>query len=219
MARYTLFAAPDTYAMCAHAMLEEVGADYDLRWVTLFSASPDPDFAAASPHCRTPALVGPHGPLFETGAICLWLAEAHPEAGFLVPPGDPERAAFLQWIHYLASTLQPDVIVQYHPEFYVQDEAGADALRAASMRRLAGVFAVLETALAATPGPWFFGRGPTVPDVVLGMQTVWDVIFPYGIAAFPALARQRAALLARPGPARVLAVHRKARAGRPDGAQ
>ena len=211
MARYTLFAAPNTYALCAHAMLEEVGADYALRWVALFAAHPDPDFAAASPHCRTPALLGPEGPLFETGAIALYLAERFPEAGLLIPEADPERGPFLQWIHYLASTLQPDVILQYHPEFYMETEADRARLRAASMRRLEDVWAVLDKALAEGPGPWFFSRGPTVPDILLGMQTVWDETFPKGIEAFPALARQRAALTARPAIARVLAAHRAAR--------
>ena len=179
MPDYTLFAAPNTYALPVHAVLEEVGAEY---------------------------------------ALALWLAERFPEAGLLVPPGHRDRGPFLQWIHYLATTMQPDVILLYHPEFYMETEAERARLRAAAMRRLLGVYAVLDRALAATPGPWFFAEGPSVPDVLLAMQTFWDEIFPDGIGAFPALERQRAAYLARPAAQRVLAAHaaesaRRAKAG------
>lgn len=205
MAEYTLFCAPDTYAMGAHAVLEEVGADYDIHWVTLFTSTPDPAFQTASPHCRTPALNGPDGTVFETGAVALYLAERHPEAALIIPPGDPRRGQFLQWLHYLASTLQPDVIIQYHPEFYMQRDADREELKAASMGRLRKVYETLDAALAE--GPFFFGAAPTVPDYILALQSIWDVIFPEGIEAYPNLARQRCAMLERPAVRRILAQH------------
>ncbi len=207
MPEYTLYCAPDTYAMCAHAVLEEVEADYAIHWVELFSDTPDPAFLAASPHCRTPALLGPDGPVFETGAVALYVAERHPDAGLIIPPGDSRRGAFLQWIHYLASTLQPDVIIQYHPEFYHSDPELQGILKAASMKRLSQVFATLDAALS--DGPFFFGARPTVPDFILGTQSLWDVIFPGGdIALYPNIARHRAALCKRPSLQDMLAQHR-----------
>ena len=206
MAEYTLYCAPDTYAMGAHAVLEEVGADYGIHWVTLFAATPDPAFLAASPHCRTPALNGPDGTVFETGAVALYVAERHPDAGLIIPPGDPRRGQFLQWLHYLASTLQPDVIIQYHPEFYMQSDTDCAALKAASMERLRKVYATLDAALAE--GPFFFGAMPTVADFILALQTIWDVIFPDGIGAYPNLARQRSAILDRPAVRRILTEHK-----------
>ena len=97
---YTLFCAPNSYAMGVHAVLEEIGADYKLRWVELFSETPDPDFIAASPHARVPALRGPDGTLFESDAIALYLAERHPDARLSVAPNHPLRGPFLQWMHY-----------------------------------------------------------------------------------------------------------------------
>ncbi|MDW4551226.1 glutathione S-transferase family protein [Defluviimonas sp. D31] len=206
MPDYTLYCAPDTYAMGAHAVLEEAGADYAVHWVHLFSDNPDPDFLAASPHCRTPALKGPDGTVFETGAVALYVAEGHPKAGLVIPPGDPRRGTFLQWFHYLASTLQPDVIIQYHPEFYHSEPDRQAALKAASMQRLKGVYQTLERALEG--GPFFFGSQPTVPDYILALQTVWDVIFPEGdITAYPNISRHRAAICARPAVQRIRAAH------------
>lgn len=208
MPEYTLFCAPNTYAMCVHAILEEVGADYKTRWVELFSDFPEPDFLAVSPHCRTPALLGPDGALFETGAVALYLAEKHPEAELVIKSCDPNRGVFLQWIHYLATTLQPDVIIQFHPEFYHTDPDLQTALKAASMKRLLGVYRTLETALEE--GPFFFGTHPTVPDFILALQTVWDVIFPDGdISEFPNLARHRDVMCNRQPVQKVLAQHQK----------
>lgn len=213
MVDYTLFCAPDTYAMSAHTVLEELGVGYKVHWVRIFDEDPDPDFLAASPHCRVPALTGPEGTVFETGAVCLYLAERHTEAELHIPPDDARRGAFLQWFHYLASTLQPDVMIQFHPEFYHQEQQRQEELKAASMARLEGVYTTLENALPGD-GPYFFGDRPTVPDFILGLQTVWDEIFPArGIGSYPKLERHRNAVTSRPAVAEVLAQHR-AEAGR-----
>jgi glutathione S-transferase len=209
MTTYTLFCAPDTYAMCAHAILEELNVDYDIRWIRIFDDNPDPDFLAASPHCRTPALASPEGTIFETGAVCLYLAERYSDSGLVIPAGDARRGAFLQWMHYLATTLQPEVIIQFHPEFYHDDPILQDALTSSSMKRLSGVFKTLEHALP-DDAPYFFGVTPTVPDFILGMQTVWDIIFPdHDISAYPKLTRHRDAITKRPAVMRMMAQHQK----------
>lgn len=206
MADYRLFCAPNTYALCAHVMLEELGVPHDLHWVELFSNTPDPAFLAASPHCRTPALTTPDGTIFETGAVCLYLSERDPAGTFLIPPGDPRRGLFLQWFHYLATTLQPEVIIQFHPEFYHAEASEQKMLKTRSMARLNQVLRTLDGALA--DGPYFFGDQPMVPDFILGMQTIWDVIFPDDdISAFPSIARHRDNLCTRPAVRRVLEMH------------
>ena len=54
-----------------------------------------------------PALEHGEVQLCETGAIALYLAETFPSLNLLIGAGDPARPAFLQWLHYLATTLQP----------------------------------------------------------------------------------------------------------------
>jgi glutathione S-transferase len=102
--------------------------------------------------------------------------------------------------------LQPDVIIQFHPEFYFADVADQARLKAASMERLKGVFTTLESALES--GPYFFGDMPTVPDFILATQTIWDVIFPdQDITAYPNITRQRNAIYALPATQRMVAQH------------
>ncbi len=202
---YRLYSAPNTYAMSAHAVLEELGVPYELVNVTLFSDAPDPDFLRVSPHGRVPALVDEHGPVFESGAIALYLAERHPQAELAIPIGDPHRAAFLQWLFYLSSTLQSEVLIQFHPEFYFEDADDRARLQAASMKRLAKILATIDAALA--PGPFFFGDRLTVCDICLATQAVWPEIYPGTIQDHPALKRAVDLVTARPAVARVLRRH------------
>ncbi len=202
---YRLFTARNSYAMSSQAVLEEIGADYELKWVELFSDTPDPDFLAASPHARVPALVDETGTVCETGAIALYLAERHPEAELQIPPDDPRRARFLQWLFYLSSTLQPDVIIQFHPELTFGDEERQSALLAASMARLARLLKTLDEAL--DPGPYFFGDQLTIVDLCLVAQAVWPEIYPGSIGDYPNLRRLVERVSARPAVQRVLAQH------------
>ncbi len=209
--RYTLYCAPNTYALIAHAVLEEIGAPYEARLVELFADVPDPEFLKASPHCRVPALDGPDGPVFETGAIALYLAERHPEAGLVIPVGDPRRGRFLQWLHYFASTLQPEVLIQYHPEFYFDDEATQERLKKASQRRLEKILGVIEETLV--PGPFLFGDQRTVCDYCLAMQAIWPTVFPGSISDYPNIERLTDTVMARPAVQRVRIMHEETWAG------
>jgi glutathione S-transferase len=210
---YRLYSSPNTYAMSAHAILEELGVAYELVNVRLFSDDPDPGFLAASPHGRVPALATPDGPVCETGAIALYLADKHPEAGLAIPAGDPRRALFLQWLFYLSSTLQPEVLIQFHPEFYFPDAGDQARLKAASVTRLGTVLGVLDGALS--PGPFFFGDRLTVCDICLATQAVWPEIYPGTIDGYPNLKRAVEQAVARPAVARVLARHEEDRARLP----
>lgn len=202
---YRLFAAPNSYAMVAHAVLEELGVAYELAWVEIFTDKPDPAFLAASPHARVPALVHEHGTLYEAGAIALYLAERHPEAGLTIPIGDPDRGKFLQWLSYLASTLQPDVMIQFHPEIYLADADDKEKLKRASMERLGRVLDNLNEALE--PGPYFFADRLTVCDFVLGMQATWPEVYPRSIDDYPNLKRLVVKVTERPSVRRVLDQH------------
>ena len=202
---YRLFLAKNSYAMSAHVILEEIGEPFELVPVEIFTDHPDPDFLNVSPHARVPALVDGDVSLCETGAIALYLADRHPESRLGMAPGDPRRARLLQWLFYLSSTLQPDVMIQFHPELYFSDKDQQATFSAASMTRLAKVWSVLDQALA--PGPYLFGAEPTVFDFCLATQAIWPECFANGIAEFERVARMVEQISARPSFARLKAWH------------
>lgn len=80
-------------------LLEELGLPYELTAYDLADGSlRSPEFLARSPAGKVPALDIDGTTLFESGAIVQVLTERE---GRLAPkPGEGERAAFLEWLHF-----------------------------------------------------------------------------------------------------------------------
>ena len=102
----TLFHAPNSRSARVRWLLEEIGADYELAVVAREDRSSDA-YRARQPFGRVPALATDDGTLFETMALCLHLAEGHPEAGLLPPEGSFERALVYQWISVGLTEIEP----------------------------------------------------------------------------------------------------------------
>ncbi len=69
--------------------LEEVGADYELVTMTAEGAR-GAEHRARHPLGRVPVLEDEKGPMFESTALVLNVAELYPEAGLLPPPATHE---------------------------------------------------------------------------------------------------------------------------------
>jgi glutathione S-transferase len=65
--------------------LEEVGADYELVPMSAEEAS-SAEHRVRHPLGRVPVLEDEHGPMFESTALVLHIAEPYPEAGLCRPP-------------------------------------------------------------------------------------------------------------------------------------
>ena len=80
------------------------------------SVSPDraettavhPDFRAASPMGKVPAISDGPVKLWDSGAICLYVADKYPDAGLTVLERDPQRFEFIQWLMFTNSVIEPD---------------------------------------------------------------------------------------------------------------
>ncbi|WP_372605061.1 glutathione S-transferase family protein [Actibacterium sp.] len=82
-------------------MLEELGLDYDLSLYSIRDGSMrTPEFLRLSPAGRTPVLEMGDEVIFESGAILQLLAERHPQSGLHRAPDHPDRARYLELIHY-----------------------------------------------------------------------------------------------------------------------
>src|SRR5260370_38100064 len=73
---------------------------------------------ARHPLGRVPVLEDEDGFVFESAAICLHLADLHPDAGLAPAPGTHERALHYQWTIFAPAELEPPLIeaaVHAHP--------------------------------------------------------------------------------------------------------
>ncbi|SMQ72034.1 glutathione S-transferase [Devosia lucknowensis] len=93
--------------------LEEVGQQYDVRFVT-FKEMKEPPHKARQPFGQIPAFEQDGVKLFESGAIIHHLAQVHP--GLL--PGDPDgRARAVTWMFAAVSTVEPPIVEREQADF------------------------------------------------------------------------------------------------------
>lgn len=92
-------------------MLEEAGLAYRTHHVrVLHGENYDPAFLALNPIAKVPVIVdhdgaGPDQPIFESGAILIYLAETYkPE---LFPASGPQRWEILKWLMFQMSLVGP----------------------------------------------------------------------------------------------------------------
>src|SRR5471032_1196605 len=80
--RLQLYSLPTPNGVKVSIMLEEIGLPYEAHWVSFDTQDQmTPEFLSLSPNNKIPAILDPNGPggeplpLFESGAILLYLAE------------------------------------------------------------------------------------------------------------------------------------------------
>jgi glutathione S-transferase len=79
---YQLYYFPGNANLIPHMLLEEIGAPYELVPVDRANnAQKSPAYLKLNPTGRIPVLIDGDLVLFETAAICLHLADRHPESG------------------------------------------------------------------------------------------------------------------------------------------
>lgn len=114
---YQLYYYPLNASLAPHFVLEALGVEYQLCVVDRKSnAQKSSSYIRLNPTGRIPTLVKDKLVIFESAAICLWLAECHPEARLIPQENTPERAKFYQWLMYLTSTLQAELMIYFYPE-------------------------------------------------------------------------------------------------------
>lgn len=100
----TFYTNPMSRGRIAHWMLEETGADYDVRYLNYGPEMKSPEYLAINPMGKVPAIV--HGEIVvtECAAVCAYLADAFPEAGLAPDPAD--RGAYYRWLFFCAGPME-----------------------------------------------------------------------------------------------------------------
>jgi glutathione S-transferase len=102
-----LYYVPRTRATRPRWVLEELGVPYELvRLDAQEGETRTPEHLARHPLGHVPALEDGEVRIFESMAICLYLAERYGEGRLLPPPATAERAAVLQWIFFGVTELE-----------------------------------------------------------------------------------------------------------------
>jgi glutathione S-transferase len=150
---------PFTRAANAVWMLEEVGVDYELRYVDIRSgAQKKPEILALNPMGKLPILVDGETVVTELAAIGLYLADRY-AAGKLAPPlDDPARGTYLRWSFFSVSVIEPGAMAKASGWACKPSQVGWGTEESRTE--------AIERALSA--GPFLLGDRFTMADVVFG---------------------------------------------------
>jgi glutathione S-transferase len=157
-----LYWCEQTRAVRVVWMMEELGVPYERVRIDIRNeqSRADPAFREASPMGKVPALEDGRVRIWDSGAICAYLADQYPDAKLAPPIGSPDRGAYFMWLMYTNSVIEP-----------------AMGEKAAGMPKNPVTYgwgsweqmlSTLRTAVAR--GPWILGERFSAADVLLGMS-------------------------------------------------
>jgi GST-like protein len=185
--------------------LEEAGLPYTIHPVNIGKGEQfDPEFLKISPNNRIPAIVdqapadgGAPLPMFESGAILLYLAD---KSGRFIPAAWRERLDCIQWLFWQMGNLGPMAGQNHHFSSYAPEKSDYAIDR--YVRETGRLYAVLNRRLAERE---FIAGDYSIADIacypwVLPERQKQD------IGEFPHLGRWKEAIKARPAVMRAYAL-------------
>jgi GST-like protein len=165
--RLQLYSATTPNGVKASIMVEEIGLPYEAHYIDIGKNETwTPEFLALNPNGKIPAIIDPDGPdgkplpLFESGAILLYLAE---KTGKLLPVDPAGRYETIQWVFFQMAAIGPIFgQVGFFHKFAGREIADKRPLERYSTesRRLIGV---IETRLDGRD--WIMGKDYTIADI------------------------------------------------------
>jgi len=163
------FHAPNSRSGGTRALLEELGADYDLHVLNLKAGTQrQPEYLAVNPMGKVPAILHRGALVTEQPAVFLYLADLFPEKGLAPAIGDPLRGPYLRWMVYYGSCFEPALV-----DKSMQREAAAPST--CPYGDFDTMLKTLTDQLAQ--GPYLLGERFTAADVLWGGALNWTTMF------------------------------------------
>jgi glutathione S-transferase len=120
---YILYYSPGACSTAAHVLLEECGADYEVKRVALAKGEQrTEEYRKINPHGKVPALAVNGKVITQNVAILPYIAGQFSDAK-LVPTDPVDFANCVEFVGWLASTVHPAFGLALHPE---RPTGGAD---------------------------------------------------------------------------------------------
>ena len=214
--RLQLYSLPTPNGVKVSIMLEETGLPYEPHLVSFESNDQmAPEFLSLNPNNKIPAILDPNGPggkplpLFESGAILIYLAE---KTGQLMPQDPAGRYQTIQWLMFQMSAVGPMFgQVGFFNKFAgkdYEDKRPRDRY-VAEAKRLLGV---LNRRLADRA--WIMGDSYTIADVatfpwvrnLVGFYEAGNLV---GMADFAHVTRALESFVTRPAVAKGLDIPKR----------
>jgi glutathione S-transferase len=167
-----LYYCPQTRAGRPRWLLEEIGEPYELARIDLKKGEhKTPDYMKIHPHGAVPALLDGDLALFESAAICMYLADKFPQKKLVPDVGTPARGLYYQWMLYSMATLEPPVLAIFLNTIMLPEAERSAAAVEKAKTEFAAVARVLSNALAGRT--FILGEQFSAADVMIGSTLGW----------------------------------------------
>ena len=206
-----LYYFPGNASLTPHMLLEELGVPFELKLVDRANAAhKSPEYLKLNPNGLIPVLVDGDLVLYETVAICLHLADTHPEARLAPPFGTAERAHYYKWFVWCTNTLQAMLLHYFYGERMVDEGnvAAAAQVKAHAEAKIGGMLDQLDAQLASHGQDWLLGATYRAVDPFALLLCRWTRGFARPARSLPHLGPYLQRVLARPAVQRAFATEK-----------
>jgi glutathione S-transferase len=165
----TLFHSPRSRSATVRALLEELGASYDLHVLNMKkNEQREPAYLTINPMGKVPAIRHGEAIVTEQPAIVIYLADLYAEAGLAPAIGDPLRGPYLRWTVFYGSSFEPAVIDR--------------SMQREPAQRSSSPYGDYDTMLGALTqqlrkGPYLLGERFSAADVLWASALGWTTAF------------------------------------------
>ena len=187
--KVVFYHSPQSRSAGTLVLLEELGADYELRPLDLKKGeSRSGDYLAVNPMGKVPAIVHDGALVTEQGAVYTYLADLYPEAGIAPAIGDPLRGPYLRWMFFYNASFEPALIDRSMKRDPAPPSTSPYGDYDTVMKTLQGQLG---------EGPYLLGERFTAVDVLWGTALRWTTMFKL-VPETPAIAAYIARVTSRP---------------------
>jgi glutathione S-transferase len=167
-----LYYVPMTRSNRPRWLLEELGAPYEIVRLDIGAKeNRRAEYLALNPLGHVPTLVDGDVVIFETLAICLYLADKFYERGLAPSSESPERAAYLQWTIFAVVSAEK-AVEQFHEHTLVLAEEDRQPRVAEKARaRFHDLADVVQAGLGDRE--YLVGNRFTTADLMMGSVLTW----------------------------------------------
>lgn len=190
-----VYHAPRTRSVRILWLLEELGLPYEIEKVA-FGPKPKP-FGQDTPFGKVPALVDGEVCMFESGAMVEYILERYGNGRLAPAVGNPERATYLQWLHFAESTAFAPMSAVVWLKLYRKDAEQQAELIKDAIERASVAFEFLEARMG--DHDYLLPSGFSAADIMMGLTL--NIAKMFNIIDeehFPKLAAYHKRLAARP---------------------
>ena len=164
-----LYHMPNTRSSAVLALLDELGAPYELRELNPKKGeSRQSAFLAVNPLGKVPTILDGKTLVTEQVAIYLHLADRFRAAGLAPGLDDADRGRYLRWMAFYGSSFEPALV-----DRAMKREEAPQGM--SPYGTYDGVIEAVRGMLA--PGPWVLGERFSAADVLWGAGLGWTLQF------------------------------------------